>query len=407
MTKKITSLVLITFVIRVAAIFILGRHINPEVWEYDAIALNILSGKGYVYGHFNTNCYLYGPAILYSYFEALIHFLTNRNYLIMELIQAVIAALSVIPLFYLAKRIFNEKTAIISALLYCLHPGLVVYAGKIHELFLVTFFILVILYLLIRFENKAWSMVLVGLLMGLGILLRATLICIIPSYFFYLILKKRGLKKAILSVLTIALLAAIVISPWIYRGYKLYNRFIFISTTPAEQLWRGNNPRASGGTLTVDNKAIFDVAEPDFRDRILSMNEIEQYDLFIAEAKKYIKENPVRFLKNTAKKFVYFWSFSPQTGLLYPAWWLLIYKLLYVVLAFFFALGVYSIFANKKVIDIPIIVFLFSFFLMVSCIHSVFFVDMRHRWMLEPLLMIISAYGMQTFFQRAVKAKKI
>ena len=398
MAKKISVLILLAFSARIAAIFILGWHINPETWEYDTLALNILSGKGYVYNHFNTDCYLFGPSPLYAYFEALIHFITGKNYFILEIVQAVIAALAVIPIFYIARKVFNEKTAFISGLLYCLHPGLVVYTGKIHEFTLVAFFILTIIYLLVCFEDEIWNVILAGVLIGVGILLRPTLIYTIPSFFIYLMLKKKGFKKAVSEALILFLLAVAVISPWIYRGYKIYNRIIFVTSSSSWLFWRGNNPNASGTALTADKKPIFSVADESFKKKIYSMDEMGQYDFFKADALKYILENPGKFLENTAKKFMYFWSFSPQTGLTYPAGWFSIYKLIYCFLALFFVVGLCFAVGGGGGVDKPALVFLFSIFIIISLGQSLFYTEMRHRWMLEPLLMIISAYGISRVF---------
>jgi len=395
--KKIVFLILLVFSVRVAAIFILGWHINPDTWEYDEIALNILSGKGYVYNHFNTDCYLFGPSPLYAYFEAFIHFLTGKNYFLLEMIHAAIAALAVIPLFCIAKKIFDEKTAFISGLLYCLHPGLVVYTVKIHEFTLVAFFILMITCILLYSENKIRNIILAGALLGAGILLRPTLIYIIPSFFVYLMLKKNGFKKAASKTLLIFLLAGCVISPWIYRGYKLCGRVIFVTSSSGWLFWRGNNPGASGTALTVDRKPIFSVADENFKEKVYSLDETGQYDFFRSEALKYIRENPKKFFENTAKKFIYFWFFSPQTGFTYPSGWLLFYMVIYYFLALFFIAGLYFA-SGAGAIDKAALGFLLSIFIIISLGQSFFYTEMRHRWMIEPLLMIISAYGISAIF---------
>ncbi len=402
--KKIGFFVILAFVVRVASIFIIKLLINDPCSpcfyrsEHYIIALNILSGNGYVYPYLNTIYYSYGYP-LYVYFLAIFHLIFNKNYLILQILQAAIAAFSVIPLFFIAKKIFNEKVAFISGLLYCLHPGFIVHnTVTISEFTLVVCFILVITYLMVCFENKTWNLIAIGILMGLGVLLRPTVVFLIPAFFIYLIVKNEGLKKAFFNLFIIVLLAAVIISPWIYRGYKIYNRFILINTTSAEHFWLGNNPVASGTRLTKEGEPILSAAGEDFRKKLFFLNEIEQYQFFMDEATKYIKTHPVDFLKLTVKKFIYFWSFSPQTGLLYPASWLIIYKILYYFLTFFFILGIYFILKNKHYVNVPIIIFLFSFFIMISLAHSFYHLETRHRWMIESLIMIISSYGIANIF---------
>jgi len=397
--KKIGFFVVLAFILRAASILILKQHLKPDVWEYDTIALNLLSGKGYVYPYLSNNSFSFGYPF-YAYFSAAIHFITNRNYLILEIIQALIAAFSVIPLIAIAKALFNQRTAMIAGLLYCFHPGLIVYTGKIHELTLVISFTLMLSYLIIYHESRKWHLIAIGLLTGFGILLRPTFLFFIPAFFIYLIFKRIGIKKALLNSLIVTLLTIVVISPWVYRGYKIYNRFIFITTTSGVNFWIGNNPNSSGSALTRDNRPVFSTAGDAFKNKVLSLGEIDQEHFFRDEAIRYIKANPAEFFRAVFKKFIYFWSFSPQTGLEYPKGWSAIYKVLYYILAVFFISGLYFMFKSRLYINMPAVVFLFSFFTIISMVHSLYYIDTRYRWMIEPLLMIFSAYGISELWHR-------
>ncbi|MFH1622855.1 MAG: hypothetical protein ABIA97_07055 [Candidatus Omnitrophota bacterium] len=203
------------------------------------------------------------------------------------------------------------------------------------------------------------------------------------------------------------MLAIIVISPWIYRGYRIYDRFIFISTTSSEHFWRGNNPVASGGGLTKNNKPILEAAGIDFKEKIISLNEIDRRNFFMKEAISFIKSSPFDFIKLTTKKFICFWSFSPQIGIIYPKSWSAIYKILFIIIAFFFLSGMFFVFKNKSMVNLPAIGFLLSFFAMISLAQSFYYVDMRHRITIEPLLMIFSAYGMESIFSNLAKKKDV
>ena len=393
-TKQILFLFILAFAVRVIAVFIL-RHFFGSLFytmgETDPIALGILEGKGYVFRHFNTDCYFFGPYPLYVYFVAFMHLITGTNYFILQITQALIAAFSVVPLFFIAEKIFNQRAAFVCGLLFALHPGLVVFAASLHGIWV--FFTIWITQAMVCMQEKRWGLFWIGILMGLSILMRPTLVFFIPAFFVYLLVKKESFKKIVFKLFIVILLAGVVISPWIYRGYKIYNRFIFISSSTAEHFWRGNNPYATGTGLTQDGKSILSAAPQSFRDKLFSLNEIEQYDFLKKEAMTFIKTQPAQFLKLTVKKFIYFWWFSPQTGLMYPWYWLFVYKSLYLFVTLFFIAGLYFMFKNRGKIDTPAVVFLFTFFIILSLAHSVFYVDTRHRWMVEPLLMVISSFG--------------
>lgn len=164
---------------------------------------------------------------------------------------------------------------------------------------------------------------------------------------------------------------------------------------------------ASGTALTKNGKAIIDVQDKEFKDKVYSMNEIEQYDFFKSEAFKYIYANPIRFIKNTVKKFIYFWYFSPQTGIFYPPSWYLLYKIFYFITAALFIAGTIALISERNIVDISPVIFIIAFSLMVSSVHSLYYVEMRHRWMLEPLLLIISAYGITSLLKKVNICHKI
>ncbi len=384
---------------RTITIFVLGRHLHSDVWEYDTIATNILSGRGYVFNHNGTE-YLFFPNMLYSYLSAAVHFTTHRNYLIVELLQVLIASFSVVPLMKIAARIFDEKTAIITGLLYSFHPGLIVYSSKLHELTLVIFFLLVILRQIFCRETRARTAAAVGFLIAVGIFLRTTFVFLIPAVFIYDLLRNRQIVKAFYRSAIMIGIVVVMISPWVYRGYRIYNRFIFITTCSAEHLWRGNSPYTSGTSLTAARQPLLDVAPAHFRNRLYSLNEIEQHDFFKEQALAYIREDPAAFARRTIRKFIYFWSFSPQTGYEYPAQWLFFYQLWYWPLVFFSVLGLFFTFKDYRKVGWPEAFFLFIFAFIIAFVHSICYVETRHRWMIEPLLMVFPAYGLARLVRR-------
>jgi hypothetical protein len=238
-------------------------------------------------------------------------------------------------------------------------------------------------------------------LIGAGILTRPTFLFFLPVYGIYLwAFSGPGRKRAIRMTLMASLCAFLVILPWTVRNYHIHKKFIFITTNSAELFWRGNNPNATGTGLTEDMKTMPELAPKEFLDTLYSLNETGQYDFFYREAFKYIRSDPAHFIRMVLKKMYYFWWFSPQAGLLYPKLWALIYKLYYGFLLIFFWLGTSNAMATcsyeQKVIILSIVVFL----ILVAALHSLYYVEMRHRWAIEPLMLIFSAKGVMVLFGR-------
>lgn len=390
---KILLIIFIAFAVRFIALLLLGRHISPEVWEYDETALNLLQNKGYVTNNLNTPYY----SLTYPVFVALTaisHFLTNRNYFILEIFQIILAAITCYFIYLLGKRIFNKEVGLLSSFLVAMHPGLIVYSTKLHELTLVAFMIILTFWLILILDwKKNFNNILIGCLIGLGSLTRPSLMLFLPIYFVYILLSSKSIKTTLRALLIVSLSTIILILPWTIRNYKIHKRLILISTNSAELFWRGNNPAASGSALTKDGRSIVESAPKEFVDRLYKMNEIEQYDFLYKEAFSFIKANPILFLINTCKKLFYFWWFSPQTGLLYPPLWTVVYQGYYSILFIFFIFGLYiSLTKLPYSLRVPYIL-LAIFFIVISLFQALHYVELRHRWAIEPLMIIFSCYG--------------
>ncbi len=322
------------------------------------------------------------------------HFLTGRNYFVFEIAQSLIAGVAAVLLVMIAKKIFSLKAAVLTGILYSFHPGLVVYSGKIHELTLTVFLICLICYMVICSGNLSiYRVIIIGVLIGVGTLLRPIFILFLPAFAFYLISKRYASKVFIVNMLIAAALTGLVISPWICRGYRIYHRFIFITTNSAELFWRGSSVNASGTALTRGRSDIISTMDAGFKNRLFSLNEIGQYDFFKNEALAYIKSHKRNFLKMTALKFFYFWSFSPQTGLEYPAVWLYAYGAFYLFLVPGVCFAIWCMIRGCGPVDLPALGFLVLFCVLVSLAHSLYYVETRHRWMIEPILLAVSSYG--------------
>ena len=382
------------FAARVFTILYLGKHIKPEIYEYDVLALNILNGKGYVYNFLNTEhrafCY---PG--YSYLLVFFHRLTHDNYFAIEIFQAAVSVAACWILYLIAKKIFNETVALTASFLAAFHPALVVYTAKIHDLSLVVFLITLVFWLIISLkQDNAARNILIGAVIGAGTLVRPTLVLFLPVYFFYNWVRSKERKDYLRGCAVVFISAAVVLAPWTARNYKIYKRFIFITTTSAEHFWRGNNAFSSGTALTQDGKPVMEGAPKDFLEKLYRMKEIEQYDCLYGQTMKYIASHPAFFIKMAMKKFYYFWWFSPQTGLLYPGLWTQLYKIYYAVIFTLFASGAYMGLKQAKRPGRAAIASILLFLLLISAGNSLYYVESRHRWAVEPLMLIFSAYAM-------------
>lgn len=405
LNKKTFWVLSLAFAVRLAALFALGRHIVPETWEYDQIAINIMNGKGYLMHWYNTNyksfCY---P--VYPFLTAVSHMLTGQNYFILELLHILASVATCYLIYIIGEKIFGVRTALFAATLVALHPGLIVYATKLHELTIIVFIAALTVWIAVNTGLKTIRDALVfGAISGFGTLTRPTLIFFLPASAAFMLAAKRKLADIIKIVSIITIVCLLVILPWTVRNYAIHKRWIFITTNAPEHFWRGNNPNASGASYAEDARTMMNLAPKEFIDKLLVSDEMGQYDLFRVTTSDFITRNPLFFLKMFLKKIYYFWWFAPQTGLLYPLLWTVIYKVYYALMLPLFLLGVYYSFTTLGVARRPAAVFILTFCAFVSLVHGIYYVEMRHRWAIEPFMLLFSAYEIQLLTKPFLKRR--
>jgi hypothetical protein len=184
--------------------------------------------------------------------------------------------------------------------------------------------------------------------------------------------------------------AWLVVSPWLIRNHRFYGRPFHFLSTVGMNLWIGNNPYASGSTLSVDGEPILDIASREFLTLLSQSSEMEQNDYFRRKAITYMVAHPWRTVQLYGKKLLAFWWFSPQSGLWYSRSWLRLYQIWYVGLLLFVGIGLWAVWGRKgwdRVSIIPL------FGCSIALCQSLFFVEGRHRWEVESLLVVVAAHG--------------
>ncbi len=396
-TKRILLILLgAAILLRIAVIFIFKTYDHPFFLEYEDIARNMLSGKGFVYEFLNTP-YRSFCNPLYGWITVVVYAVTGHSYLAMILVQSFASLALAYVVFRIAATIFDEKTGILSAALVLFHPGFVYYdCFKLIPLSIDSLFIALIALFFIKGKDDPGilNMFMVGALIGLGALSRGIIGSFMPFLCLYILIFSKGVpaRNRMVSAASLALATFLVIAPWVVRNYVIHKKIMIVSTT-GETFWRGNNKYALGTSLSKDGRSIIELWPVEFRNKVYALDEMGQKKFFEKEAVDYIRRNPMSFLRLYAKKVYYFWWFSPQSGAIYPKAYLLIYKSLYSVLLSFSILGLgLSFFSRNEQIRKNTWAIAFIF-MSVFVTQSFFYVEGRHRWLIEPILIIFFSYG--------------
>ena len=197
----------------------------------------------------------------------------------------------------------------------------------------------------------------------------------------------------------VALCAAAVVAPWAIRNTAVHQQFVPFVTTDGEVLWRGNNPQATGHSYIDADRIVLDALPSQARAELSRLpNEVEQSRWFRRRALEFIEANPAAFVhaafvRLTLRKFFHFWWFAPQTGVLYPWLWLRGYQIFYVLALSLAAMGIWTIVGRGVTHERRDLVLLVVFLICLSALQSFYYVEGRHRWAVEPLVLALAGGG--------------
>jgi len=195
------------------------------------------------------------------------------------------------------------------------------------------------------------------------------------------------------KTLFIIFIAGIVVLPWVIRNCYIHRQFVFMQT-PALDIWVGNNINASGTNYLKDGTPVHGLMPEDMINKIYASDELGQDRIFKEAAYRFIKEHPGKFALLFFRKLYYFWWFSPQTGVNYSHIYLIIYKIFYSLVVFFAIWGIAFVLTEDEQKARRKTLLILALFLAISIMQSLFYVEGRHRWAVEPLLLIFTAKGL-------------
>jgi 4-amino-4-deoxy-L-arabinose transferase-like glycosyltransferase len=384
------------FLVRVIIQYLLGSFVHPQTWEYEVAANNLLSGMGLTYNYYGTTYHsLLSP--LYPLICAVAYFFTNHSFIAVAIMQAIISSMICVVIFWIGRHLFGGKCGLVAGVMTIFHPGLIIYTAKFHTLVLDSFLFCLVVWLLIAVRKKPVfvNQLKLGLAFGLGMLSRSTIILFLPISWLWL---KKGSRQFFLTFLLSSL---ILFCPWLIRNYTIHKKLMIL--TSCANFWRGNNPLATGTSFAESGKPMLEEAG-NIKSLIKGKSEIEQERIFCNEALRFIRNNPAKFFRLFLKKLFYFWWFAPTTGSEYNRPWLELYRIFYIGLVLFSIIGISKLrgLSSSLQYDALIPILLMA---IISISQSFYYVETRHRWAIEPLLLVFAAGGI--FFSAAQRGRDL
>jgi 4-amino-4-deoxy-L-arabinose transferase-like glycosyltransferase len=285
-------------------------------WEMGHVAQSIAQGQGFSnpYGG-NTGPTAWEPP-LYPYLMAgvfkLFGIFTYASAWVLLSINSLFAALTTIPIYLIARKTFDERVAHWSAWGWALNPY--IWYWSIHWIWDTTFTPLTLsLIFLVALELQEWEgrrgWVIFAALWGIGALANPSMLAFLP--FCGLWVWRQRFKNGLPSLSGVVLSSAVfflVLSPWLVRNYEVFGRFVFLRDDFGLQFRLGNSKGAEGMLMAY--------LQPN-----LNKLEFEKFQrmgesAYAADCKRlafdWVRENPLRFVIVSLKRFFYYWNGVPK-----------------------------------------------------------------------------------------------
>jgi 4-amino-4-deoxy-L-arabinose transferase-like glycosyltransferase len=239
--------------LRVAVALLLGDTASllpgaADQVSYDTLAQRVVAGYGF---SFPTPWYPFTEpdtptahwSFLYTLYLAAIYALVGHHPLVARLVQAIISGGGCWLVFRIGRRLFDERVGLAAAALSALYAYFIYFgAALMTQAFYIVALLASIdraLEVVARPRAGAWAAL--GVSLGIGVLLRQTLLLYVPFLLAWLAWTTRGRMRWRDAALAVGLLATCVL-PWTARNYAVFHDFLLLNANGGYFLYASNHP---------------------------------------------------------------------------------------------------------------------------------------------------------------------
>jgi len=359
-------------------------------FEMGRIAASLASGHGFSspFGP-PTGPTAWEPP-LYPYLTAGVFLLfgiySKASAFVLLTLNSAFSALTCIPIYRIARRMFSEKVAVGSAWAWALLPNVMFWCTRyVWETSLSALLVATIFWLTLTLEDRdgrrPWLEF--GLLWGIAALNSPTLLSFLPAAGLWAWYRrsKQG-KPSFTGVVLASAVFFACITPWIVRNYEVFGKFIFIRDNFGAELRLGNGNGADG-TLMIYLDPMHDVYA---MRQYQSMGELAWIAMRKQQALAYIKADYARFAVLCFKRFICFWAGPPKAT--EPEWLGPAKNSLFLASSILMFWGLGRALRQRR----PGAWLLFWLILLYPSIYYGVYSILRYRHPLEPLITILCVF---------------
>ena len=384
-------------IVRATVIALQPGPLHLHELEPSVIARNLNEGRGFTFEQYGAMYRAWKEPLSIVLLAQLTRWTGEQPWLIV-LVQSAFGIGAALGVALIARRLFGPSgRAILAGIIAAANPFLVYYDTHcIHPLSLdALLFVAVVATLLsvVPIRGKGMSGVAAsGFLMGVALWQRASLLASgVASWLAGLACAGRRDRGVVARRFVVWVsLAVLVIAPWVIRNYRLFGRVV-LTTDAAHIFWLGNNPWSNGTYSDMAGQRVIAHADPAFLAKLRGASEVEQSDLFWAEAARFIREHPGRFAGLVVRRLWAFVWFSPNAGIEYAAWQGLLYRVAYIGLLTLGLLGFVGFWQRAGPEGRCRALLLGAAVAGLAAVHAVTAINLKHRVPLELVLSLFAA----------------
>ena len=353
----------------------------------------------------------------YPIFLALLYRIFGVHLAVAWIANLVLYALSLIFLFQITRKIFDDAVSLISAFFFAIYP-MSIYSIKLltdEHLFLPLWYGgLWLLFEILDGRRLKWDWLWLGLIFGYATMTRTHTIFMPLVVGFAYGLLKRPWSEVLGKIFLVFFVMQLMNVPWVIRNYKVWKEpVLYTATAPYvyAQLNSTANPEGGGHVPILGEPGYSPELDAAYR----SGNQGKTHRLASQEMSKWIRQHPIQFLELGTARLLNFMCFNKKSGV-WAIWhqycpgsfdparplpkkfrkFLEDYALAFYYVVFFTWLFGCAILIRRWGTLTPLtkqcLLILGVCFLIFFAEHMLIYPDRKYRFPLEPLMLIAAAY---------------
>lgn len=324
----------LALLLRLVAMIVLQAWRNPGAMEHQSIARYLVLGEGFKFYDWGLAQETSVQSPLFPYllaaFYALFGYDQPGAYIGVMVLNAILGAATCAVAYAMVRRLGGSvATGLTTSALIAVWPTQIYATTFVQAITFITFCSLAVIWLFyLSVDTKRVApWVGYGLLGCIGALTEPVLLPFM-ALSGLLILFWPGLcwKVRIRNAALLFGCAVLVLGPWTLRNHQVHGTFMPVKSTFWVNMWKGNNPNASGTDrprMSEETKALltknlsdeqlrdpdldkvrqYDLLSPEQKAELTGKTEVEREAIFGRYAKSFISENPGKYLELCALRF--------------------------------------------------------------------------------------------------------